>query len=82
MSTEAAARRAWVVSTAPAELAMTDQIDVVFDRNAKSRYRSPLTEEWRNGDDLEAWLIEAIDGATEEVLVELKSSVFQGLLEH
>ena len=33
------------------------------------RYRSPLTGEWRNSDDMEAWLIEAIDGATEEVLV-------------
>ena len=31
----------------------------------------PLTPDgdWRNGDDMEAWLIEAIDGATEEVLV-------------
>ena len=33
------------------------------------RYRSPLTGEWRNSDEMEAWLIEAIDGATEEVLV-------------
>ena len=58
-----------VVGTAPAEVAMPKQIDVVFNHNARSRYRSPLTGEWRNGDDLEAWLIEAIDGATEEVLV-------------
>ena len=28
-----------------------------------------MTGEWRNGDDMDAWLIEAIDGATEEVLV-------------
>ena len=42
---------------------------MVFNHNARSRYRSPLTEDWRNGDDMEAWLIEAIDGATEEVLV-------------
>ena len=48
---------------------MPDQIDVVFNHNARSRYRSPLTREWRNGDDMEAWLIEAIDGATEEVLM-------------
>ena len=54
---------------APAELPMPKQIDVVFNHNARSRYRSPLTGEWRNGDDMEAWLIEAIDGATEEVLV-------------
>ena len=58
-----------VVGTAPAELAMPEQIDVVFNHNPRSRYRSALTGEWRNGDDMEAWLIEAIDGATEEVLV-------------
>ena len=58
-----------VVGTAPAEQAMPEQIDVVFNHNARSRYRSPLTGDWRNGDDMEAWLIEAIDGATEEVLV-------------
>ena len=58
-----------VVGTAPAELAMPDQMNVVFNHNARSRYRSPLTGEWRNGDDMEAWLVEAIDGATEEVLV-------------
>ena len=29
----------------------------------------PLTGDWRNGDDLEAWLIDAIDGAKKEVLV-------------
>ena len=48
---------------------MPEQIDVVFNHNTRSRYRSPLTEKWRNGDDMEAWLIEAIDDATEEVLV-------------
>ena len=58
-----------VVGSAPAELAMPDQIDVVFNHNPRSRYRSPLTGKWRNGDDMEAWLIEAIDRSTEEVLV-------------
>ena len=51
-----------IVGMAPAELPMPKQIDVVFNHNARSRYRSPLTGEWRNGDDIE--LIEAIDGAT------------------
>jgi phosphatidylserine/phosphatidylglycerophosphate/cardiolipin synthase-like enzyme len=58
-----------VVGTAPADLAMPEQIDVVFNHNARSRYRSPLTGDWRNGDDMEAWLIAAIDAAHEEVLV-------------
>ena len=62
-----------VVGTAPAELPMPKQIDVVFNHNARSRYRSPLTGEWRNGDNMEeAWLVKAIDGATEEVLVAIQ----------
>ena len=51
---------------------MPEQIDVVFYHNTRSRYRSPLTGDWRNGDDMEAWLIEAIDGATKEVLVAIQ----------
>ncbi|MCB4412355.1 phosphatidylserine/phosphatidylglycerophosphate/cardiolipin synthase family protein [Synechococcus sp. MU1611] len=58
-----------VVGTAPADLAMPEQIDVVFNHNARSRYRSPLTGDWRNGDDMEAWLIAAINAAHEEVLL-------------
>ena len=49
-----------IVGMAPAELPMPKQIDVIFNHNARSRYRSPLTEEWRNGDDMEAWLIEPL----------------------
>ena len=48
---------------------MPELIDVVFNHNATSLYRSPLTRAWRNGDDLEGWLVAAIDGANEEVLV-------------
>ena len=58
-----------VVGKAPPDLAMPNQIDVVFNHNTRSRYRSPLTGDWRNGDDMEAWLIDAIDAANEEVLV-------------
>ena len=58
-----------IVGMAPAELPMPKQIDVVFNHNARSRYRSPLTGEWRNGDDMEAWLIEAIDATNYNVLV-------------
>ena len=65
-----------VVGTAPAELAMPEQIDVVFNHNPRSRYRSALTGEWRNGDDMEAWLIEAINGDSEEVLVAVQKHQF------
>ncbi|MCB4400585.1 phospholipase D-like domain-containing protein [Synechococcus sp. MU1625] len=58
-----------VVGESPAALALPNKIDVVFNHNATSRYRSPLTGAWRNGDDLEQWLISSIDAANQEVLV-------------
>lgn len=58
-----------VVGEGSAGLALPELIDVVFNHNATSGYRSPLTGAWRNGDDLEQWLIAAIDSASQEVLV-------------
>jgi phosphatidylserine/phosphatidylglycerophosphate/cardiolipin synthase-like enzyme len=58
-----------VVGESPGALALPNKIDVVFNHNATSRYRSPLTGAWRNGDDLEQWLIAAIDASKQEVLV-------------
>ena len=58
-----------VVGEGPAQLALPEAIDVVFNHNATSRYRSSLTGDWRNGDDLEQWLIATIDAAHNEVLV-------------
>ena len=68
-----------VVGKAPPDLAMPEQIDVVFNHNAASRYRSPLTGDWRNGDDIEAWLIAAIDAANEEVLVAVQELSLPGI---
>jgi len=42
-------------------------IDVAFNHRHGSRYQSPLTDEWRNGDDLEQLLIGAIDAAEQSV---------------
>ena len=42
-----------VLGENPTDLAMPEQIDVVFNHNGTSRYRSPLTGDWLNGDDLE-----------------------------
>ena len=53
----------------PTRLALPEKIDVVFNHNTRSLYRSPLTGNWRDGDDLEQWLISAIDAANQEVLV-------------
>ena len=51
----------------PAEQPST--LSVHFNHREQVRYRSPISGEWRNGDNLEALLIEAIDSAEEEVLV-------------
>ena len=68
-----------VVGESPADLAMPEQIDVVFNHNGTSRYRSPLTWDWRNGDDLEEWLIAVIDAANEEVLVAVQELSLPGV---
>ena len=39
----------------------------------------PLTGDWRNGDDLEEWLIAAIDAAKEEVLVAVQELSLPGV---
>ena len=51
----------------PAEQPST--LSVHFNHREQVRYRSPVSGRWRNGDNLEALLIEAIDSAEEEVLV-------------
>ena len=58
-----------VVGKPPPDLKLPDNIVVVFNHRGASRYRSPLTGDWRNGDDLEQWLIKAIHAAKREVLV-------------
>lgn len=44
-------------------------IRVAFNHNAQHRYRSPITEQWRQGDDLEMLLLEGIREARREILV-------------
>lgn len=44
-------------------------IRVAFNHHAGHRYRSPVSRRWRQGDDLEALLLEAIGAARREVLV-------------
>ena len=63
--------------TAPASLTrppvggapMPTGITVAFNHRADRRYRSPVSGRWRQGDDLEAMLLEAIRAARSEVLV-------------
>jgi phosphatidylserine/phosphatidylglycerophosphate/cardiolipin synthase-like enzyme len=44
-------------------------IRVAFNHRGEVRYRSPVSGQWRQGDDLEAMLLESIAGARQEVLV-------------
>ncbi|WP_038546811.1 phospholipase D-like domain-containing protein [Synechococcus sp. KORDI-100] len=61
-----------IVGAAPAELAKPEGIDVLFNHRDGSRYRSPISGEWRNGDDLEQALIDAINSAEREILVAIQ----------
>ena len=59
--------------SAAAELPQSPQIEVLFNHRDNSSYQSPLTQRWRNGDDLERFLIEAIETAQQELLVAVHS---------
>ena len=65
-------------STAP-ELPQAPQIEALFNHSNNSSYRSPLTGRSRNGDDLEQFLIEAIEGAQREVLVAVQELTLPGI---
>ena len=58
-----------VLGQMPVTLPLPKGIDVGFNHRAISRYRSPLSGEWRSGDNLEQMLINAIQSAEEEILV-------------
>lgn len=42
---------------------------MAFNHNIRNRYRSPITGRWRQGDDLEAFVLESIAAAEQEILV-------------
>lgn len=44
-------------------------IQVAFNHSDRNRYRSPISGRWRQGDNLEAFLLETIAGARQEILV-------------
>ena len=58
-----------VIGSASSNLPVPPGIQVQFNHRDNNRYRSPLGDQWRNGDDLERHLIEHIDRATNELLV-------------
>jgi len=54
---------------APPEPPLPPGINVAFNHRDGARYRSPLTGQWRNGENLEQLVIEALDTARTEILV-------------
>jgi phosphatidylserine/phosphatidylglycerophosphate/cardiolipin synthase-like enzyme len=58
-----------VLGQMPIDLTLPNGIDVGFNHRTGDRYRSPLSGDWRNGDNLEQMLIDAIQSAEEEILV-------------
>ena len=58
-----------LIGAVPAELAMPPGIQVAFNHREAGRYRSLLSGEWRDGDDLERFIVAAIDQAETSLLV-------------
>ena len=67
--TGCAAAPAQRLGQAPPELPLPAGIRVGFNHRAEHRYRSPISGQWRQGDDLEALVLEAIQEARTEILV-------------
>jgi len=53
----------------PPELPLPAGIQVGFNQRTGTSYRSPISQRWRQGDDLEAMVLKAIGEARQEVLV-------------
>jgi len=61
--------QAELIGRAPEPLPLPESISVAFNHNPNSRYRSPIDGQWRQGDDLEAFVLQGIAEAREEILV-------------
>ncbi len=68
-----------VLGDPPAEPALPAGFAVGFNHHSEHRYRSPLNGQWRNGDDLEQMLIEAIESAQQEILVAVQELSLPGI---
>ena len=65
----------------PADLPLPPGITVAFNQRSDHRYRSPISGRWRQGDDLEAFVIQAIREARQEVLVAVQELSLPGIAE-
>jgi phosphatidylserine/phosphatidylglycerophosphate/cardiolipin synthase-like enzyme len=53
----------------PAPRPLPEGIEVAFNHRPTARYRSPISGQWRQGDDLEALVLESIERAERQILV-------------
>ncbi|MFQ6538680.1 MULTISPECIES: phospholipase D-like domain-containing protein [Aphanothece] len=60
---------AQLLGQGPRPLPLPAGIELAFNHRLGPRYRSPIDGQWRQGDDLEAFLLESINAAREEILV-------------
>ena len=58
-----------IMGQAPEELPLPPGFAVAFNHRSDRHYRSPISQQYRAGDDLEAMLLTAINSANREVLV-------------
>ena len=74
-----------VVGQPPQELPLPDGIKVAFNQREDHHYRSPLTQRWRNGDDLEAMVLDGIRRARHQILIAVQelslASIAEALVE-
>jgi phosphatidylserine/phosphatidylglycerophosphate/cardiolipin synthase-like enzyme len=62
-------------------LPLPSGIRVAFNHREGQRYRSPVSGRWRQGDDMEAMVVEAIGAARQEVLVAVQELSLAGVAE-
>jgi phosphatidylserine/phosphatidylglycerophosphate/cardiolipin synthase-like enzyme len=68
-----------LLGSAPAPLPLPEGITVAFNHRSGSRYRSPVHNRWRQGDDLEVVLLEGIRSAQQELLVAVQELSLPGV---
>ena len=64
------------------QLNVPDAIAVGFNHQQHNRYQSPITGEWRDGDDIEQILVQAIELAQHEILLAVQELRLQRLQTH
>ena len=71
-----------IVGAVEADLPLPPGFALAFNHRDGSHYQSPLTGQWRNGDDLEQLIVDAIEGADTSLLVAVQELSLPSLARH